>query len=35
MGILDTTEHALKYEQCGIAETVKVLDKGSSWSGSF
>lgn len=35
MGILDTTEHALKCEQCGNAETVRVLDKGSSWSGSF
>lgn len=35
MGILDTTEHDLKCEQCGIAETVKVLDKGSSWGGSF
>jgi hypothetical protein len=35
MGILDRTDYDLKCEQCGLAEKVKVLDKGSIWRGSF
>lgn len=34
MGVIDSTCHTLKCEICGISESAKVLDKGSTWSGS-
>jgi hypothetical protein len=34
LGISDSTNYTLSCEKCSIDETVKVIDKGSSWSGS-
>lgn len=34
MGIIDSKIFVLKCQKCGIKESAKVLDKGSSWGGS-
>lgn len=35
MSIIDSTSCTLTCAICGKAETHKVLDKGSGWSGSY
>jgi hypothetical protein len=35
MGIIDSTRYTLTCQPCDTAETSKVLDKGSNYSGSW
>lgn len=34
MGIIDSTIHALRCDNCGIEEEKKTLEKGSNWGSS-
>jgi len=35
MGVIDKTTYTLACPKCGSKESASLLDKGSSWGGSF